>query len=185
MTAQDRRTLLILGLGNVLCSDDGLGVAAIELLRRRYLIPERVRVLDGGTLGLSLLSHIQASDDLVLADAISGGGPPGTMVRLEGEDVGPAVRTRLTPHQIGVADLLDTLHLLGASPRHLVLLGLVPETLRLGLGLSRAVAAQLITLVDSIVEEACRLGYELLPSPGDELPLSRDRTVRALGIFNS
>ncbi len=139
-------------------------------------------MLDGGTLGLSLLSHIRASDDVILSDAINSAGPPGTFIRLEGDEVEPAVRTRLSPHQVGVADLLDALGLLGAKPRRLILLGLVPETLRLGLGRSPAVEAQLPRLVDEIVEEARRLGYELLPYVGDEPPLARNPTARALGL---
>lgn len=156
-------SLLVLGLGNVLCGDDGLGVAAIESLKRRYRVPVGVRVLDGGTLGLSLLTHIRASDDVIIVDAISGGGPPGTLVRLEAEEVAPAVRHRLSCHQVGVADLLDALDLLGAYPRRLILLGLVPETLELDYGCSPAVKAKLPELVGKIVEEASRLGYALPP----------------------
>lgn len=161
-------SLLILGLGNVLCGDDGLGVAAVELLRRRYRMPEGVRVLDGGTLGLTLLSHMRASDDVILVDAIQGSGPPGSFLRLAGDEVEPAVRSRLSCHQVGVADLLDALHLLDAYPRRLILLGLVPESLALGLGRSRSVEAGLSNLVERIVDEAHQLGHDLLPQVGDE-----------------
>lgn len=161
-------SLLVLGLGNVLCADDGLGVAAIELLSRRYRIPEDARVLDGGTLGLALLPHFRASDDVILVDAVRGAGPPGTLVRLEGTDVDSAVRTRLSCHQVGVADLLDALCLLQACPRHLILLGLVPETLDLRLGRSARVEEQLPALVQWIVDEAGRLGYEFLPVAENE-----------------
>ncbi len=165
MTASGKSTsLLVLGLGNVLCGDDGLGVAAIELLGRRHRIPEGVRVLDGGTLGLSLLTHIRASDDVILVDAINGGGPPGTLVRLEADEVAPAVRSRLSCHQVGVADLLDALGMLDAYPRRLVLLGLVPESLELNYGCSPSVTEKLPELVEKIVEEAGRLGYDLPPA---------------------
>jgi hydrogenase maturation protease len=176
--------LLVLGLGNVLCGDDGLGVAAIGLLSRQFRIPERVRVLDGGTLGLSLLSHIRASEDVILVDAICGAGPPGTFIRIEGDEVGPAVRTRLSCHQIGVADLLSVLDILDAYPRRLILLGLIPETLKLGLGCSPPVKSQLPELVGKIVEEAGRLGYELVPSPRDKADSSENtsRAARALGL---
>jgi hydrogenase maturation protease len=177
--------LLVLGLGNVLCGDDGLGVAAVELLRRQYRIPEGVRVLDGGTLGLSLLSYIDASADLILVDAVLGPGPAGSFVRLQGGEVAPAVRTRLSCHQIGVADLLDALSMLDAEPRSLALLGLVPETLELGLGRSETVQAQVPVLVGKIVEEARRLGHEFLPRPRAVAVAAPDRlsrAVRALGL---
>jgi hydrogenase maturation protease len=177
-------SLLVLGLGNVLCGDDGLGVAAVELLGRRYRIPEGVRVLDGGTLGLALLSCIQSSDDVILVDAIRSDGPPGTLVRLEGDEVAPAVRTRLSCHQIGVADLLDALEILDAYPRRLILLGLVPQTLELGLARSPRVERQLPGLVEGIAHEARRWGYELHPESGAEPApgVARSRAVRALGL---
>ncbi len=158
----------------MLCGDDGLGVAAVSFLRRLYEWPEDVRILDGGTLGLSLMSHIQGTDDVIMVDAISGEGPPGSLVRVEGDQVAPAVRSRLTVHQIGVADLLDGLRLLDAFPRRLVLLGLVPESIELCLGCSESVARNLPQLVAKIVDEAGRMGYQLTPRQRDETALSSD-----------
>ncbi len=180
MSAHDSSaSLLILGLGNVLCSDDGLGVAALELLERRHWTPEGVRVLDGGTLGLSLLTHIRASDDVIIVDAINGDGPPGTFVRLDGDEVAPAVRSRLSAHQVGVADLLDALGMLDAYPRRLVLLGLVPASLELNYGCSPPVEERLPELVEEIVEEARRLGYDLPPAGGERRPGSATRSPAA------
>ena len=177
-------SLLVLGLGNVLCGDDGLGVAATELLGRRYQLPSNVRVLDGGTLGLTLLSYIESSDDVILVDAIRADDPAGSLVRLEGDEVSPAVRNRLSCHQVGVADLLEALHWLDAYPPTLVLLGLVPETTAPGLGRSASVEKHLPLLVEKVVEEAERLGYELLPGCGDETTRSDSGSsaARALGL---
>ncbi len=161
MTRREPRPLLILGLGNVLCGDDGLGVAAVERLRRSYELPESVRALDGGTLGLTLLTQFQETDDAILVDAVRTDEPPGTAIRLEGSSVAPAVRERLSVHQVGVADLLDALRWLDALPRRLVLLGLVPRTLELGLGRSSEVEAALDGLVEEIAQEAGRMGFPL------------------------
>ena len=139
MRTEETSPLLILGLGNVLCADDGLGVTAVAQLQRRYALPPTVRVLDGGTLGLALMSVFGESEDVILVDAIQADEPPGSLVRLEGEAVAPAVRTRLSVHQIGVADLLEGLRLVGAYPRSLVLLGLVPQSLELAVEPSPAV----------------------------------------------
>lgn len=163
----ERNTLLVLGLGNILCGDDGLGVAVVEAIHRRYEVPEGVRLLDGGTLGLALLSQFEPDQDVILVDAIAADQEPGSFVRLEGEDVAPAVHNRLSVHQIGVSDLLEALRLIDAFPRRLVLLGLVPETLELSVERSPAVEAMLPGLMQAVVEEAGRLGHELRPREDD------------------
>jgi len=158
----DRRTeLLILGLGNLLCTDDGLGVIATARLLREFEPADGVKILDGGTLGLSLLPHLQDSRAAILVDAIRADAPPGTIVRLEGSEVAPAVRDRLSPHQIGVADLLDGARWLGQYPDTVVLIGIVPASIELSFSLSPPVEAGIPALVDAVVQEAARLGWPL------------------------
>jgi hydrogenase maturation protease len=152
-------SLLVLGLGNLLLGDDGVGSAAIALLLDRYRPPRGVRVLDGGTLGLSLLPYLDEADAVLLVDAIRADAPPGSLVRLDGEQVAPAVATRLSPHQIGVSDLLDGARWLDRYPRQLVLLGIVPESMELTVGLTPHVARSLPDLVERVVDEAAGLGF--------------------------
>ena len=159
----DRIPLLILGLGNVLLEDDGVGAAAVALLLDRFDVPEGVRVFDGGTLGLSLLPYVQAADTVILVDAVRADAPPGTLIRLDGDEVGPAVATRLSPHQVGVADLLDGARWLEQYPRRVVLWGLVPASMELAVGLSRPVHASLADLVDRVVDEARCIGFACRP----------------------
>ncbi len=163
-----RTPLLILGLGNVLCGDDGLGAVAVHLLLRRYEAPEGAFVLDGGTLGLSLLPYLEDAREAILVDAIRTDEPPGSFVRLEGEDVAPAVASRLSVHQVGVADLLDGARWRERYPSRLILLGLVPESLELGLRRSPAVEAGLPGLVERVVAEARELGHAFVPRASDE-----------------
>jgi len=151
--------LLVLGLGNPLCGDDGAGVAAVERLRERWEVPNGARVLDGGTLGLSLLPYLQSARTVILVDAILADAPPGSLVRLSGEDVAPAAVHRLSPHQVGVADLLDGARWLDQYPRRLLLLGLVPASMELAVGLSPRVRPALAGLVARIVEEARAMGF--------------------------
>lgn len=160
--------LLVLGLGNVLCGDDGLGVVAVHLLQRRYRAPDGVSVLDGGTLGLSLLPYLEEAGEVILVDAIRADGPPGSFVRLEGDDVAPAVAARLSVHQVGVVDLLDGAHWRERYPSRLVLLGLVPETLELGLARSAPVEKALPGLVEKVLVEARASGHEFIPKASDE-----------------
>jgi len=159
----DAAELLILGLGNVLFGDDGLGVIAVASLKERYEIPDGVCALDGGTLGLSLLPLLQQSRRALLVDAIRCPGvAPGSLVRLDGAEVGPAARERLSPHQVGVADLLDSAQLLGGNPAEVTLLGLVPEMMEWSVGRSRAVGDGMESLIEAIVHEVESLGYPML-----------------------
>jgi hydrogenase maturation protease len=155
--------VLVLGLGNVLLGDDGIGAAAVDRLERDYLIPPEVRLVEGGTLGLSLLGEIAEARHLILVDAVATGAPPGTLVRLDGAEVVHAVRERLSVHQVGVADLLNAAHLIGRYPHSVVLLGLVPAAITLSVVRTRIVEAAIGALVSAITLELHTLGYELVP----------------------
>ena len=154
--------VLVLGLGNVLLGDDGLGPATVARIERDYRTPTGVRLEDGGTLGLSLLGLIADSDHVVLVDAVRTDDPPGTLVRLDGADVMDAVRDRLSPHQVGVADLLDAARLIDCYPATVTLLGLVPDAIALAVVRSKAVGERLDELVAAIVLEVEGLGYEMV-----------------------
>jgi hydrogenase maturation protease len=170
----NRLSLLVLGLGNVLLGDDGAGAAAVARLRARYAWPESVRVFDGGTLGLALLPWVELADAVILVDAVKTDDPPGTLVRLDGTDVPPAVATRLSPHQIGVADLLDGARWRGRYPARIVLVGVVPESIDLAVGLSAPVAAALDGLITRVVEEARALGVDMRERSAAEIEGDRD-----------
>jgi hydrogenase maturation protease len=153
------RSLLVLGLGNAICTDDGVGVAVIEQLRDHYDFPDDVRVLDGGTLGLALLPYLQEADAAILVDAVAADAPPGSLVRLEGDAVTRAAAHHLSVHQIGVADLLDGARLLGDAPEQMVLVGVVPASVELGVERTPAVEAAIPRLVAQVVDEAAALGH--------------------------
>ncbi len=175
--------LLVLGLGNPLCGDDGAGVAAVARLRARYAAPAGVQLLDGGTLGLSLLPHLQRARRAILVDAVRTSDPPGTLVRVEGDEVGHVAAHKLSPHQVGVADLLDGAALSGARPEPFVLLGVVPAHLELGTARSAPVEASLDALVEAVVEEAARMGVPLLARRDGTGPCDDDlRAARLLGL---
>ncbi|MDT8319234.1 MAG: HyaD/HybD family hydrogenase maturation endopeptidase [Xanthomonadales bacterium] len=153
--------VLVLGMGNVLLEDEGLGVRALEALQEQYLIPAGVDLLDGGTTGMGLLDEITGREHLLVLDAVQTGDPPGTMVRMSGDDVPVYFGLRVTPHQLGLADVLATLQLTGEQPGSVTVLGLVPESLELTLELSRGIRARIGELVQATVEELGNLGCTL------------------------
>lgn len=176
-TVANRSRVLVLGLGNVLLGDDGVGPAATARLERDYRIPHEVRLVDGGTLGLALLDEIAEARHVILVDAVALDAPPGTLVRLDGAEVVEAVRNRLSVHQVGVADLLNAARLIGRYPASLVLLGLVPGAIGLALERTGAVEHAISTLVSAIVLELATLGYPLAPQSS---AAARDRPIHAL-----
>jgi hydrogenase maturation protease len=175
---EERRIrLLVLGLGNVLLGDDGLGAAVVARLEREFLMPPGVHLADGGTLGLSLLGLLAESDHVILVDAIRADSPPGSLVRLDGADVSDAVRDRLSPHQVGVADVLEAARLVDRYPESVTLLGLVPDAIELAVVRSSAVDANLDALVTAVVREVRNLGHEMVRDPD---ALRRDRPIHDL-----
>lgn len=149
---------LILGIGNLIMTDDSAGVRIIHLLQERYRFPESVAVIDGGTLGLDLLPYLDGIKRLLIVDAVETGGPPGTLVRLVGEELSLAFRTMLSPHQVGLRDLLLVARLQGFAPAEMILLGIQPGDIDMGTELTPAVAAQQEKLVDGVVTELAAWG---------------------------
>jgi len=175
----DRIDVLVLGLGNILCGDDGAGVVAVHRIRRDYVMPPGVRVVDGGTLGLDLLALVAATDRAILVDAVRADGAPGTLVRLTGAEVGQAVYERLSPYQIGVADLLAGAAMCERYPEEVVIVGVVPEMTDLQLGCTPPVQASLDGLVANAIAELQRMGIE---PARREAAYVQDDGARALGL---
>ncbi len=153
--------VLVLGAGNLLLSDDGLGVHAIRRLRELAALPEEVQVLDGGTLGLDLLYHLEGVARLLIVDAVKAGRPPGTLARLSGDEVPAYFSRKISPHQIGLPDLLLAARLRDLYPQEVVVLGLEPASLAVGLELSPEVASQLDPLVSQVLQELARWGLDV------------------------
>ena len=151
---------LVLGLGNILLCDEGVGVRVVERLQKLYEFPQEVQVLDGGTLALDLLPYVEDADRLLVIDALEMDAEPGTIARLEGDDVPAFLSVKISPHQMGLADLLAAARLRDSYPGELVLWGVQPGALIVGLDLSPPVAAQVKALVDKALIELNRWGIE-------------------------
>jgi hydrogenase maturation protease len=138
--------VLVLGLGNPLSSDEGVGLAALEALASRVGSTPGIELLDGGTAGLGLVPRASTARKILVLDAVRAGEAPGTVLKLDGRALRRDVRSTTSPHQIGLADVLSATGLLG-DPAEVVVLGIEPETTALGVGLSEPVEAALSRLV--------------------------------------
>ncbi|MGD1993408.1 MAG: HyaD/HybD family hydrogenase maturation endopeptidase [Anaerolineae bacterium] len=159
---------LILGVGNLLVSDEGVGLRILERLAATYELPEEVQTLDGGTLGLDLLYYLEGVKNLLIFDAVEMGKQPGALIRLEGDEVPSFLSVKISPHQIGIPDMLFAAKLRDLYPQELVLWGVQPGVLEMGLKLSPPVAAQVEVVVEKAVEELTRWGVP--PTPRDPQP---------------
>lgn len=153
--------IVVLGVGNILLTDEAIGVNAIEELGRRYQVPPEVELIDGGTSAMELLDDLANCDLLIIADCVRAGKPPGTLLRLQDEEIPALFRTKLSPHQVGLPDVLATLIITGEAPEHTILFGVEPESLATGMGLTATVAAVLPGLVEAIVAEITLAGLAM------------------------
>lgn len=155
---------LVLGVGNILLADEGVGVRVVEAFQQRYAIPAGVDVLDGGTAGMDLLDALSSRSHIVIVDAVRTGAEPGTIVRLAGAEVPALFSNRISPHQLGISDVLAILRLIDQEPRHLALIGIVPADLDLGLTLSDAIAAKVDEMVELVADELRSHGFVIKPA---------------------
>lgn len=166
--------VLLLGIGNVLWADEGFGVRAVEELARRYRFPDAVRLLDGGTQGIYLVDQVRAADVLVVFDAVDYGLPPGTLKRVEGDEVPRFLGAKkMSLHQTGFQEVLALAALLGDFPRRLLLIGVQPAELEdYGGSLRPEVKACIGPAIDLALAYLAELGIrpEPLETPLADLP---------------
>ena len=140
---------VVMGLGNPLFQDEGLGIHVINQLMASDL-DERAELIDGGTDGLSLLGTVEAARYLIVIDAIDGGFRPGTIKQLQNQEINHFARTKISAHQLGFQEVLALAKLRGKYPEQIVLIGVQPQTLKWGTSLSSEVSRavpQVINLV--------------------------------------
>ncbi|MEI6824857.1 MAG: HyaD/HybD family hydrogenase maturation endopeptidase [Desulfuromonadales bacterium] len=156
-------SVLVLGIGNLVMGDDGVGVMVAQILQQRYRFPGNVEIMDGGTLGLDLLPKLENISHLILIDAVETGEKAGTCMRLYGQELPIALETKLSPHQMGLKDLLAVSELMGHSPQEMVLIGVQPGSIEMEIGLTPEVEAQVDTLVTNVLTELKNWGVSALP----------------------
>jgi hydrogenase maturation protease len=159
---------VVIGLGNPLMGDDGVGLAALERLRAEWRL-DGVELVDGATWGLSLLPVIEDAERLVLVDAIAAHGAPGDIIELSRDRLPIYLTRKLSPHQVDMRDALAVAELRGRLPNDVVAIGVQPETVALGTELSAPVGQQLGALVGAVVVQLEHWGHACrrLPEPAN------------------
>jgi hydrogenase maturation protease len=152
---------VVIGLGSPLMGDDGLGLLALEALRRRPAFAPEPLFVDGGTWGMNLLPIIESAQRLLLVDAIRAGGAPGELVVIEREALPRGLGIKLSPHQIDLQEVLALAELRGTLPDDAVAIGLEPERVELGVGVGPAVERGLDALLERIAARLLAWGHTL------------------------
>jgi hydrogenase maturation protease len=145
------KKILILGIGNLILRDEGVGVHAVRELEGRKL-PSHVEVIDGGTSLMELLPIIQEAERIIVIDALRGGGEPGTIYRITPDDLMAETERPLSLHQVGLLEVLGMARQLGGDPQ-VVIIGVEPHEISWGMELTPEVEAKLPKVVEAVLEE--------------------------------
>jgi len=162
--SENEKKILILGVGNVLYTDEGFGVRVAEELDRKYQFSSNVDILDGGTLGLRLMGPIMECDYLIIADIVLNEGQPGDVFRLLGENLSKACAFTNSMHQTDLLDTLSRCSLIGNVPDDVILYGVEPVNYKdMSAALSPELEEKLPEVMDMVLKEVEKAGgsYQL------------------------
>ncbi len=150
--------IMILGIGNILFSDEGFGIRVIEKIQEIYEFEDNVQVIDGGVLGINLLGVISKPDHLIVVDVIRNQGKPGDLYRLEGDSIPERIRAKNSLHQIDFLEALTLCQALDKVPEA-VILGVEPEDIEtMSTELTPTTQSRVNPVIDQVLNEIRRLG---------------------------
>jgi hydrogenase maturation protease len=162
MVIMKEKKIGILGIGNLLMRDDGFGVQCIEQLIQNYEFPENLTALDGGTAGIMLAPFIEGVDSLYILDSVDIEDEPGSIHCFSDSDVQSGdIQTRMSPHQVGLLEILELCKLRGKAPELVEMITVVPEDLTLGLGLSPRIEPKVTEVLDILIDRLVSDGIVL------------------------
>jgi hydrogenase maturation protease len=154
----DSEHVMILGVGNILFSDEGLGIRVVEALEERYDFPKNVSIIDGGVLGVNLMGIISEADQLIVVDVIRNKGNPGDLYRIDGEAIPERIRAKNSLHQIDFLEALTLCQALDKVPET-VIVGVEPQDITtLSVDLTDTTKNRLDDIIRMVLTELDRLG---------------------------
>ena len=145
-----RRKTAVMGAGNILMSDDGIGVRAVETLKELGGLPDDIDLIDAGTATLDALPLLDGVERLIIVDAVKGGGPPGTIYQFSPEDISEIRSGKISLHQISLLEALASNSLLGSTPPEIVIVGVEPQDISSGTDLSPKIAGALPKVIEAV-----------------------------------
>lgn len=165
---RDRAT--VLGLGNILLSDEGAGVHAVITLNKRFSFFPAIDIIDGGTMGLDLLPVFQERDRILIIDAVDFGMCPGHLAMVPGDKIPAVLNTKLSVHHIGLTDLLYAARISCEQTPEICLVGIQPGSLNVGLDMTDPVRARLDSILEMTLQKLKEWGITARPSRASGVP---------------
>ncbi|WP_273264795.1 HyaD/HybD family hydrogenase maturation endopeptidase [Flexistipes sinusarabici] len=145
--------ICVLGLGNLLMNDDAAGALTAKELQKEFDNSDNFKIIEGGTLGMDLLHFIQWSDYLIIIDSVQLDLDPGSVVKIEGKDIDYVFQNKLSPHQMGMKDILFASEISGDLPEKIVFYGIQVENIEMDMKLSAKVKANISKLKNEVIKE--------------------------------
>ena len=143
-------TITILGLGNILMTDEGVGVHAVNEFEKRYETPDFVEIVDGGAAGLDLIPFIEGREKVLMVDAVNFDQEPGHIDVLEGDAIPIRLTQKASMHHLGLMDVLCIVRMSGNIPKELCLIGIQPKSLDLGIDMTKEIWDKVDVLIERI-----------------------------------
>ncbi len=145
--------ITILGLGNILMTDEGVGVHTVQEFERRYEVPASVEIIDGGAAGLDLIPFIEGRERVLMVDAVHFDREPGYIDTLENEAIPVRLSTKASMHHLGLMDVLSIVKLSGNYPKEICIIGIQPKSLELGLDMTPEIWDKKEALIRRVAEK--------------------------------
>lgn len=155
--------IAVFGIGNILLSDDGVGVHAVNKLTSEYQFPGNVEFIDGGTKGLDLLPLFENRDRVLIIDAANFNKEPGTIDSVEGDRIPSFLSTKLSVHQIGLPDMMFAAKLMEIMPSEICFIGIQPLSMETSAEMSDFIRGKMGALIGSVLEKLKEWGVEATP----------------------
>jgi hydrogenase maturation protease len=153
--------IVVIGLGNILLRDEGVGVRVIEALRQHYTFSPPITLVDGGTLGFALINEIEDCKTIIVVDAVKAGNEPGTIYRFTRNDINFVIPMAMSVHDIGFIEALDQWQMLGINPE-VIFIGIEPEDMSSwGMELSDCIKTKTPRIIDLIILELKKLSINV------------------------
>ncbi|MEO2069547.1 MAG: HyaD/HybD family hydrogenase maturation endopeptidase [Desulfurobacteriaceae bacterium] len=161
----------ILGVGNILLRDEGFGVKLIYTLKAKYDFPKNVELIDGGTAGILLSPEIDGLDKLLIIDVVNAEGSPGEIKIYEKDDFFiDRLPLKLSPHQIGLQEVLLLNEMKGTCPKEIKLIGIIPKSIETGTSLTPELEEKVEEVEKLVIETLKSWGIEVREKENPEIP---------------